>query len=88
MSYYDRLPDGLYCIYLRKSREDAEAERHGEGDTLLRHETMLMNLAKRYNIPPQRRSSFLPFVPPSRPSFPKLLPANCQRPRHSSALFA
>ncbi len=50
MSYYDRLPDGLYCIYLRKSREDAEAERHGEGDTLLRHETMLMNLAKRYNI--------------------------------------
>ena len=50
MSYYDSLPDGLYCIYLRKSREDAEAERHGDGDTLLRHETMLMNLAKRYGI--------------------------------------
>ena len=25
-----------YCIYLRKSRADAEAESHGEGETLAR----------------------------------------------------
>ena len=24
---------GRYCIYLRKSRADLEAEAHGEGDT-------------------------------------------------------
>ena len=27
-----------YCIYLRKSRADLEAEAHGEGETLARHE--------------------------------------------------
>ena len=35
-----------YCIYLRKSRPDIEAERHGEGETLARHENMLMELAR------------------------------------------
>ena len=44
------LPDGLYCMYLRKSREDAEMELHGAGDTLLRHEHALMDLAKKLNI--------------------------------------
>lgn len=44
------LPDGLYCMYLRKSREDAEMELHGAGDTLLRHENTLMDLAKKLNI--------------------------------------
>lgn len=44
------LDDGLYCIYLRKSREDVEAERHGEGDTLLRHEQRLMELSKKMNL--------------------------------------
>lgn len=41
-----------YCIYLRKSRADLEAEAHGEGETLARHERMLLELAKRgkYNI--------------------------------------
>ncbi len=34
-----------YCAYLRKSRLDLEAERHGAGDTLLRHETILKDLA-------------------------------------------
>lgn len=37
----------LYAIYLRKSRMDLEAEAHGEGETLKRHETALLALAKR-----------------------------------------
>lgn len=44
------LNDGLYCMYLRKSREDVDAEMHGEGDTLLRHERRLLDTAKRLNI--------------------------------------
>ena len=36
-----------YCIYLRKSRADAEAEARGEGETLARHEKMLLAVAKR-----------------------------------------
>jgi len=35
-----------YCIYLRKSRADMEAEAHGEGETLARHERALLDLAK------------------------------------------
>ncbi len=35
-----------YCIYLRKSRADLEAEAHGEGESLSRHEAALMALAK------------------------------------------
>lgn len=38
-----------YCIYLRKSRADLEAEAHGEGETLARHERLLLDLAKREN---------------------------------------
>lgn len=34
------------AIYLRKSRVDLEAERHGAGDTLSRHKTALLSLAK------------------------------------------
>lgn len=39
-------------MYLRKSRADAEAEARGEGETLARHEKMLLEVAKRgkYNI--------------------------------------
>lgn len=33
--------NGSYCIYLRKSRADREAEQHGEGETLARHEKIL-----------------------------------------------
>lgn len=36
-----------YCIYLRKSRADLDAEAHGEGETLARHERILLELAKR-----------------------------------------
>lgn len=41
-----------YCIYLRKSRTDIEAEAHGEGETLARHEKILLDLARRgkYNV--------------------------------------
>ena len=38
-----------YCLYLRKSRSDIEAEAHGEGETLARHEKILLELAKRGN---------------------------------------
>lgn len=41
-----------YCLYLRKSRADMEAESHGEGETLARHEKLLLEVAKknRYNV--------------------------------------
>lgn len=39
-----------YCIYLRKSRLDMEAEAHGEGDTLARHRRALLDLARRMGI--------------------------------------
>ena len=35
-----------YCIYLRKSRKDMEAEEMGAGETLARHEKILLDLAK------------------------------------------
>ena len=40
-----------YCIYLRKSRADAEAELAGEGETLARHEKTLLALAKKLKLP-------------------------------------
>ena len=39
-----------YCIYLRKSRADIEAEAHGEGETLARHEAALLNLANNLEL--------------------------------------
>lgn len=39
-----------YCIYLRKSRADLEAEAHGEGETLARHEQALLLLAQRQGL--------------------------------------
>lgn len=39
-----------YCIYLRKSRADAEAEMRGEGETLARHEKTLIELAQRMKL--------------------------------------
>ncbi len=35
-----------YCIYLRKSRADLDAEARGEGESLARHENTLLSLAK------------------------------------------
>lgn len=42
--------NGEYALYLRKSRADLEAEAKGEGETLARHEKMLMELARRYSF--------------------------------------
>lgn len=39
-----------YAMYLRKSRADLDAEAHGEGETLARHKTALLSLAKRLNL--------------------------------------
>ncbi len=39
-----------YCMYLRKSRKDLEAEARGEGETLRRHEKALSDLANKLNI--------------------------------------
>lgn len=39
-----------YAAYLRKSRADLEAEAHGEGETLIRHEHILMELAQKMNL--------------------------------------
>ncbi len=43
-------PNGIYFAYLRKSRSDRDAEAHGAGETLARHEQMLKELASRLNI--------------------------------------
>lgn len=37
-------------IYLRKSRADVELEKYGEGETLARHESQLLDLAKKKNL--------------------------------------
>jgi len=39
-----------YCLYLRKSRADTEAEARGEGETLARHEKALLELAGRLRL--------------------------------------
>lgn len=39
-----------YCMYLRKSRADVEAEARGEGETLSRHQNMLMEIAKKQKL--------------------------------------
>lgn len=38
------------CFYLRKSREDQEAEERHEGETLSKHKTALLKLAQKYNV--------------------------------------
>lgn len=39
-----------YCMYLRKSRADLEAEARGEGETLARHRATLTELARRMEL--------------------------------------
>lgn len=39
-----------YCVYLRKSRADIEAEKLGEGETLARHKRILTELAARQGL--------------------------------------
>lgn len=38
------------CFYLRKSREDQEAEARGEGETLAKHKKALFKLAKHHGV--------------------------------------
>ncbi|ULL14323.1 recombinase family protein [Paenibacillus sp. H1-7] len=45
-----QVPSGEYCIYLRKSRADLDAEARGEGETLAKHKRLLLALAKRLKI--------------------------------------
>ena len=44
------MQNGTYAIYLRKSREDIESEKYGEGETLARHEKILTTLAQKRNL--------------------------------------
>ena len=39
-----------YCLYLRKSRADLDAEARGEGETLARHEKALLELGRRQSL--------------------------------------
>lgn len=39
-----------YCIYLRKSRSDIEAESRGEGETLVRHERTLLEFSQKMHL--------------------------------------
>ena len=41
---------GEYAIYLRKSRADMEAEAKGEGESLARHEHILLDLANKKGL--------------------------------------
>ncbi|MBT9778813.1 recombinase family protein [Clostridium sp. MCC353] len=43
-------PNGVYFAYLRKSREDRDAEQWGAEDTLARHEYIINDLAARHHI--------------------------------------
>ena len=43
-------PNGIYFAYLRKSRDDLEAEKNGAEDVLARHEYILKQLAIRLGI--------------------------------------
>ena len=38
------------CIYLRKSRADEEAEKQGQFETLHRHKTTLLKIAKEKSL--------------------------------------
>ena len=44
------MQNDTYAIYLRKSREDIESEKYGEGETLARHEKILTTLAQKRNL--------------------------------------
>lgn len=49
--YFEKGSENMpYCLYLRKSRADVEAEARGEGETLARHEKILLDLAKKMKL--------------------------------------
>ncbi|WP_353096406.1 recombinase family protein [Tissierella praeacuta] len=47
---FKNITSDKYCMYLRKSRKDIEAELGGEEETLKRHENILLDLATKMNI--------------------------------------
>ncbi|MBU5311861.1 recombinase family protein [Tissierella carlieri] len=67
----------MYCAYLRKSRKDIEAELMGEGETLKRHEKILLDLAAKMNISISEDSIYREIVSgetiASRPEMQRLL---------------
>lgn len=65
----------MYCLYLRKSRADIDAEARGEGETLARHQNILLDLAKRQqlNIKKTYRELVSGETIASRPIMQKLL---------------
>ena len=44
------LPDGLYCMYLRKSRADRDSQLYDEQEILARHEMILKETAEKMGI--------------------------------------
>ena len=54
MPYSTEYLNEMYAMYLRKSRTDLELEAMGEGETLARHQNMLMNLAAKHDIHPDQ----------------------------------
>lgn len=66
-----------YLMYLRKSRKDIEAELSGEGETLKRHEKILMDLSQKMNIHISEENIFREIVSgetiASRPEMQKVL---------------
>ena len=64
-----------YCIYLRKSRADAEAELRGEGETLARHEKALTEFASaaKLNVTAVYREIVSGETIAARPEMQKLL---------------
>ena len=66
-----------YAKYLRKSRKDMEAEAHGDGETLKKHELMLNNLSDSLGIKREQIDTFREVVSgdsiASRPVMQELL---------------
>lgn len=66
-----------YAIYLRKSRADAEIEALGEGETLARHQSILLKLAEKNGIAPEQITIYKEIVSgdsiSERPQMQKLL---------------
>ncbi len=45
-----KLPEGKYCAYLRKSRDDLKSEAQGGEDTYKSHQRILLELSKLYGV--------------------------------------
>lgn len=77
MQNYTSLNSEKYAKYLRKSRKDLEAESHGSGETLSKHNLILTNLCKSMNIREEQVDIFKEIVSgdsiSSRPVIQELL---------------